>query len=415
MVSKFSAAVRGLSAVLACIFGWISPADAQPGANDVFREYRMSTHMYRVGQRHEWGGANWGQNLVFKPAREDADDAAYQVDLEGAIRAEVTVGFDLCHRGSSGLAVAFNDNEYLRLPTPESIPEPKVGFFHRPYPTINVPLAHLKSGGNQLKFRIDALPKPQGEGGWFQNLVYNVILRVYYDAETKPHPTGKITSISDDDVIGRKVELAVEVQPAQSPIARVDYVGVYYDFDWDGDGIYHEYQYAYNDDSRLINHIGSADKAPWQVTWDTSWVPDQKSPVQIAARITDENGITCITEALRRLRLERPGFSVELCEPYNMPEGWVTRIDGKGCNFDVTGNLANAKAAKLVFRYWGGNDDAGAILNETELPLWKSGVELPIGALKPGQNFISTKKGGHHGMEIVWPGPAVLIQYETAE
>jgi hypothetical protein len=37
----------------------------------------------------------------------------------------------------------------------------------------------------------------------------------------------------------------------------------------------------------------------------------------------------------------------------------------------------------------------------------------PEGPGRPGRNRLAAK-GGHHGMEIWWPGPVVFIQYDTA-
>ncbi|MFP4145492.1 MAG: hypothetical protein ACLFV3_10150 [Phycisphaeraceae bacterium] len=389
------------------------PAQADPATGDVFREYRMATQMWRVGQRHEWGGANWGVNLPLRPTRHE-QAPAYEVDLDGAVRAEVQVGYDQCHGGTTGLAIAFNDHEYLRLPVPDTIPEPKAGYMFRPFPTINVPLEHLRSGENQFKFRIDAEPREPGDEGWYQNLVYNVVLRVYYD-ESKPHPTGEITSPASDSEIGRTATIAARVEPAESPIAKVEFIGFYEDFDRDGDGIYREYQRAYDDDPAcsVVGIIGLAEQSPWQVAWDTSWLPDQKGPMHIAALVSDESGMTYMTPEARNVRLVRPNLSVEMCPPYNVPSGWVTRKGRMEANFDVTGDPAKATAAKMLFHAWGGNDGAGGWVNETEIPHFKSGKPVPVEALRQGQNTIANAKGGHHGLEICWPGPVVLIQYET--
>lgn len=389
-------------------------AHAEPGPRDVFREYNMATMMWRVGQRHEWGGSNWGKNLTLAPIRRD-DARPFDVDLDRATRAEVVVGYDQCHSGTSGLAIAFNDHEYLRLPVPQTIPEPKAGYMAWPYPTINVPLAHLKSGANAFKLRIDAEPRPKGEGGWYQNLVYAVVLRVYYDDE-KPHTTGTLTGVAEGGQVGPATTLSVKLDGDAADVDRVEYIGQYLDFDHDGDGLFREWQYRYqmHGEAEFAGHIGTADQPPFQHVWDTAWLPDQTEPMHLAARIVRKDGVTYFTPELRSVQLVRPGRSVEMCIPYNVPQGWVTRKGRMGEKFTVTGDLSRAVDARVALRGWGGNDEKGGWINGKPFPRFKQPhFEIPVDLLTAGQNTLETDKGGHHGFEVAWPGAVVFIRYQT--
>ncbi|MBN1806798.1 MAG: VCBS repeat-containing protein [Sedimentisphaerales bacterium] len=82
------------------------------------------------------------------------------------------------------------------------------------------------------------------------------------------------------------------------------------------------------------------------------WVPDQKEPFQIAARITDQTNLTRQTSAITGLSLKRTNKYVKLCKPYNIPQRWVTRIGEKTECFDIQGNLSNAAAARLAWSSW---------------------------------------------------------------
>jgi hypothetical protein len=393
---------------------WIgATALAHPRPGDVFREYNMATTMWRVGERWEWGGSNWGRNLVFGTSRKP-DATPFEVDLEGAIRAEVIVGYDQCHSGTSGLAIAFNDNEYLRLPVSDTVPEPVAGYMRWPFPTVQVPLGHLRGGHNQLKFRIDSLPRQPKEGGWNQNLVYSVVLRVYYGRD-KPHPEATLTGVVTDGEIGMSAALGVDIPAGADQIDRVEYIGQYLDFDHDGDGIFREWQYRYQDfeEPGLYGHIGTSTAAPFSVIWDTSWIPDQAEPMHLAARVVGKDGITYMTPEIRRVKLVRPGYSVEMCPPYNVPQGWVTRKQRLGQKFEVRGDPGKATSARVRFRSWGGNDGKGGWVNDTPFERFKGPwFEIPVAAVRPGVNALDSDQGGHHGMEIVWPGAVVFIQYD---
>jgi hypothetical protein len=401
--------------MLVCCFSILlfgSPAHAEPQPGDIFREYPMALDMWRVGERHEWGGQNWGKNIALAPKRK-GDNKPYQIDLEEAIRAELTIGYVQCHPGTKGLAASLNDNEYMRLPVPDTIPPPREGYLFWPYPTVDLPLSYLKKGENQIKFRIDSEPKAEGEGGWFQNLVYTAVLRVYYK-ETKAHPKGEMAGLMVDGEIGKTVDLAVDLSGNELPVRRVEYIGYYEDLDQDGDGIYQEWQYRYdeNRDASLIGNAGSSEKSPFAISWDTTWLPDQREPVCLAARIVGENGVTYLTKAVTGLTLKRPGLSVEICKPYDIPQPWVTRNGRMGEKFAIRGDLEKAIDARAFFRGWGGNDGAGCFINNQAHPVFDSPrFEIPLSLLKPGVNSLESDKGGHHGLEVNWPGVVVLVRY----
>ncbi|UCC99299.1 MAG: hypothetical protein JSW66_05315, partial [Phycisphaerales bacterium] len=179
-----------------------------------------------------------------------------------------------------------------------------------------------------------------------------------------------------------------------------------------------------------MHHIGSASQLPYELTWDTSWVPDQRQAMQIAARITDDTGMVYLTRAVGDLRLIRAGLSVELCKPYNVPKKWVTRRAEYQERFDVTGSLDKAVAAQLVWSSWSPGYMNGVHINRTKVfdsegPKYdyhahRVTVE-DVSCFKRGVNVLRTGKtpkiNGQmvHGMEVNWPGIMVLIQYRDDE
>ena len=404
--------------------GWAAPV---PG--DVFREYIWwngqgdAGGSLRVGgkQGEEHPDRGWAHDYINAPVALSQD-----FDLEHAIGAEVIIEKILCHDGTKGLAIEVNGNPWVAIPEAQAIPYPQWDYQHHIYPVVPIPLSFLKSGsGNRFRMRVDA----EHPWKWPQNLVYGVHFRVYYDPAKKPHPTGRIISPASGARLGRSVRLEVEAASPVGQIKQVDYIGHYEDVNYEGDGLYAQWHYHFFH-GKITNHIGSARQAPWQATWDTSWVPDQPQPMAVAARITDGSGLIFVTPAVTDLTFDREGLSVELCKPYDIPERWVTRSGEGSEHFRVAGDLSNAVAARLVWSSWSPGYMRGVSINgvkvfDSEGPHYQYYFHrVPVSrtdVFKPGVNTLTTGKtpliDGKmvHGMEVNWPGIMVLIQYEDAK
>ncbi len=399
---------------------------AQPVPGDVFREYRWFHEKGDAGQTIRVGGKQ-GQYHPDRGSAHGYINAPFQwpfaIDLEEAIRAEIVLEKVLCHEGTTGLAIQINDSDWFYVPEAGHIPEPQAMYQHHTYPVLRVPVSVFESGtGNYFRLRVD----PKHPWNWPQNLINGVHVRIYYDPETKPHPTGTITSLKADDTLGETVKLTVEIQSPDHTISQVDYIGLYKDVNLEGDGVYRQWHYIYFH-GRLRHHIGSGTQAPFTVHWDTTWIPDQKEPMHIAARITDITGLNYQTEAITGLTLRRTMRSVELCQPYNIPQKWVTRSGEKTEYFDVYGNLEQAQAAQLVWSSWSPGYMRGISINGTQAfdregPHYQSyyhRVTLKdLSVFHAGRNKLTTGKTPKingkmvHGMEVNWPGIMVLIQYQ---
>jgi hypothetical protein len=146
----------------------------------------------------------------------------------------------------------------------------------------------------------------------------------------------------------------------------------------------------------------------------------------LAARMVGSSGVIYMTEAVTDLSLERPGFHVELCKPYDIPKKWVTRSGEKQEHFTVTGDPGKAVAAQLVWSSWSPGYMHGVSINGTQVfeaegPRYQYYFHrvnvADLSVFKPGLNTLTTGKtpliNGQmvHGMEVNWPGIMVLIQY----
>ncbi|MBD3393777.1 MAG: T9SS type A sorting domain-containing protein [Chitinivibrionales bacterium] len=423
--------MRKLIHLLAAVALIASTVQALPQAGDVFKEYRTKIQFYRVGEKWDWGGSNVHVNQWLK----DENDEIALVDLDHAIYAEATVQYDQCHHGTHGLAIGFNDNDYQVLPVPEVIHELNEWYHYMfwVWPTVEIPLEHLKQDENQWRMRTDAEPK---QDGWAQNLVYGVYLRVYYDPELKEHPAGSITAPKANttllvDATNLEVEVSADATSSNSSIRRVDFIANYHDLDYNGDGVYDEWKWVFNTNTNDIhNHLGTATSAPYAISWDTEWVPNQESPMQFAARIIDEDGVIYMTDVVENVKLNREDYFVELATPYNQPKTWVNRMGEHSCNIDVDSPIDGGYDVSDGLLYW--QSWAGAYCSWMKI----NGQNLNAGAQdglsydyfehfspfsgndtevwNAGQNTLTTgpSDGGGHGMEVLFPGPQALLRID---
>lgn len=404
----------------------ISSLWSQPQPGDVFREYRWFKKDGDAGQSLRVGGregtTNWNTSIVDGHWETVNIDFPFDVDLEHAIRAEINVEKILCHDGTRGLAIQWNDRDWIAIPEARTIPAPQWQYQHHIYPYVSIPLQDIQPGKtNRFKMRVST----EHTWNWPQNLIYGMHLLIYYD-QNKSHPTGTLTGIQSGDRIGRTVEFGVEASSPNSEISRVDFIGKYEDVNFEGDGVYRQWHYHFFH-GEIMHHLGSALSSPWQIRWNTEWVPDQQEPMQLAARIIDKTGLIYFTKAITDLALDRPGLSVELCKPYDIPQLWVTRKNEFTQKINIQGDLNFATAYQLVWASWSPGYMNGVYVNDSRVfdkegpnyAYYAHRITLEdVSVLKAGENLIKTGKTPKingkmvHGMEVEYPGIMVLVKYE---
>ena len=400
--------------------------NAQPRPGDVFREYMWYNRSGDAGGALRVGGSN----SATYPDRQIVGDhwvtqwieLDHDLDLEDAVRAEAVVEKILCHDNTRGLAFQINDSGWIAVPEAEAIPYPQWAYQHHIYPSVPIPLQHIRGNGNSFRMRVEK----SHPWNWPQNLIYGFHFRIYYDADSKPHPEAKLISPEPGSTAGRQVEFRCSASSANGDIERVDYLGLYEDVNYEGDGCYRQWHYHYFHGD-LVHHLGRQTRPPFRLLWDTSWVPDQGEPMEFAARVTDATGMTVMTAAAGDVVLQRDGLSVELCKPYEVPRTWVTRKAVLAEKFAIKGDLSKAVAYQLVWASWSPGYMNGILINGIEVfgsegPNYKyyaHRVELEdVSVLEPGENELATGKtpkiNGQtvHGMEVEYPGIMVLVQYE---
>lgn len=398
-----------LGAALSAAFG-----DPRPG--DVFVEVGMPVNRTLQGD----GGST-------PPLSIPVD-----LDLAHATKAELVVEFANVHLGVSGQAARVNGHDWIPVPFPATVPAlpcpvkpegDQSHIYQMPAITIAVPLADLVAGtGNTCEL----MTPDKGENHKAFTQIYGVTLRVYYDPATKPHATGRVTSPAAGTALGANVPLAVMTD---GKVRSVDYAGLYEDLDYNGDGVYRDWVCTRRL-GQLAGHAATAKQEPFAATWDASWIPDQTEPMQLAARITDENGVTYMTPAVGGLTFAR-GYSVELCKPEGVINGFSTCTYGKPMTiytaetrnktqwFNLTTPADRIVDARLYFACWRRRSGPQMTINGnalTDIVVEGGGSQYitlplrPLSSLVSGKNELVLVNAKDGGTDIQWPGVQVLVR-----
>ena len=344
---------------------------------------------------------------------------AENIDLRQAVSAELILERIESHVDTKGLKININDTQWMPVPDPARIPQPASGYMYHDYPKVNIPLSSIGQGYADIKLEVD---KDQA-WNWPQNLIYGIVLRIYYAPE-KSNFSAEVSGIEEGSKINDEVTL--KISSAQLPaIKNVDYIGFYEDVNWEGDGIYRQWQYHFHR-AKIRNNIGSATASPFDVTWNTEWLPDQNQDIKIRARVTTRDGLIYLTNAIEGLQLQRD-YSVQLIKPFQQPANWVTREGEFTAYFELDTEPDEIEEAKLYWKSWSPCYSEGLTINGNKVDGLEKGPcydyfehreEIrDISILKKGVNTLTTLKTPLyeekmvHGMEVQWPGIMMKVKY----
>ena len=402
---------------------------AQPKPGDVYREYRWHPTPDSQGRANSRLQRVTGPDATIDRAKAFLPNLVNSLqvdDFEHAVRAEMSLEVLNVHPGTQGHEVRLNGGDWLPIPFSPLVPGnsgkglPALEYHTMQYPVVPVSLDSLKNGLNTFEFtasRGTALANR-----WPQWMSYGASIRIYYDESAKEHPTGQISSHQEGAKVGENEGFSASTT-SSTPIRQVEFVGKYSDFNWKGDGNYRQWQdqTLY---SEVRNHIGTATQAPFNVTWDNDWVPDQDEPMEVSARIVDNTGLTYVTPSVTGLELVRP-YSVEMHKPYDVPKKWASRKGGTHrAKIDVADDPSDATAAKITLATWNGTVADAIRMNEKFVRehvgsggghnLSYDTFDVPVDFLKRGTNVFSTfSDTDHHAIDVQWPGPVLFVRHET--
>lgn len=282
---------------------------------------------------------------------------------------------------------------------------------------MEIPLSYVNEGENTFELTTDG--QKCYDFGWGQFIIYGVTFRIFYD-ESKNHPTGIITAPTYGTTIGENPVITVAAESSDG-IKRIDFIGFYEDFNYQGDNIWRQWQFAlYNGLPR--HHLGTVYNEPYSITWNTEWVPDQDKPMKIMARIVDDKGMQYITSAVEDIRFTREDRSVKLYKPYNIPMNWATRVfKTHTCKVLVSEDLDYAVDARMILVSWSGiyaeriGINGEKVVTNTGRLYDRSYNEIPVPVdlIRSGVNTLFTYSStSEHGIEVNWPGIVLKVVYE---
>jgi CubicO group peptidase (beta-lactamase class C family) len=390
-----------------------------PRPGDVYREFAI----------HNGGNKNWrvhDPNARAEGAKQFLPNPLLRIsvgDLTGAIRAEALLDRWGGHIKTADRKIRFNENAWLDVPTLTTPPEGRADYYYfEDNPIIEVPLSHLMPGDNTLEGTCGA----RDNSNWGQWGLYSLVLRVYYDPATRPPAIGRIVSPQPGGTLSEDPTIVLECPPNTR---RADVLAWYDGYDENGDGVYRDWHGGYFQPLRgepavLADHVGTATRAPWSVGWKTRWVPDQPpGGVQLVARVQRDDGTWSVTPIVDGLSLKRIGESVRMYRPRIIPERFGVRMNQRqSCSITVGDDFDPSKVieAALALRTWHGWDGhhEPLQLNDVSFPLAGNNhhyafkyLAIPADAIRSGENtFAIHSKTEHHMLEVLWPGPALLVR-----
>lgn len=284
------------------------------------------------------------------------------------------------------------------------------------YPHIPLTLHHLVSGMNALQFSCQ-----RGESFWGHYIVDNAAFQCHYQPE---HPALKDWGDFAPRIIVDPQEnclsLSLEgIAPHLSEIARVTYLGRYFDFD-DRGSLQHIDWHGFTLGRQWQNHIGTAHETPFDLVWDTQMIPDQPQPMTLCAIIDFQNGLKYKT-FLENVSLPVRDYHVYLFQP-DVPAPFWSR-DNQLREATLQLDTKNIIAAELLIKIWDGGE--GMItdpfkINHYPYPITSgkaihdvvfTRTTVALDHLRYGENcFELLSDTEHHGIEVLLPGPCIKVK-----
>jgi len=306
------------------------------------------------------------------------------------------------------------------------------------YPTICLERTDLVNGYNALQFACDT-----GETFWGHYIVYHGQLRgVLPDdhpwlAPSKNDDEGQCAGLASlRDRLSWKIEsrddaidLALQASAQDAAlIERVDFHAFYVGYDENGNTQSHDW-HGYTRDRKPVGIVGSATEPAFAVCWDTSILPAQQDVrVRAVVKLKDPAGLELVTEPVEGLAITHPnGIAVELCsfrgdEKQSM---WSRDGQAKGGVISLDVPPQQIERAQLYAVVWDGgrgevqdpftlNGHAVEIADKGHHNVLYRVVEVPSEYLVQGDNRVQLLSDTqHHGIEVLLPGPALMVRYKT--
>ncbi len=347
-----------------------------------------------------------------------------EVDLTNAIGAEVIIERVQSHEDTKEFKVQWNDGKPILFAEPSLITSPATDYMFHANIRMPIPLTDLQQGaGNRFKFTVAT----DQSWDWPQNLIYGLVLRIYYGENNKVAfgVQSEVTELSySNNAAPNEVKRIDYWLTDTDDIQKVTYVGLFEDVNQQGDGRYRQLQQRFHRGER-IGTIGSSNTPPFKIGFDPEWVPDQQFPIKILGLATDKDGRTQVFSAEENLVFKR-NHSVHLVKPTRQDPFWTTRNGEHSQQMEVPVELGNESSAMMYWNSWSPCYSEGLEINgivqipDATAPCydahWHEEPIAAVASLQKGSNELKTLKTPLHegemvhGMDVQWPGVMMKIK-----
>ncbi len=351
------------------------------------------------------------------------------LDLRHLNAADVYVEYWGGHPGTTNKRFTLNGRSTYLLPERGGAE----GVLTHGYDFIAVKVSDLVREDNALQFNCD-----KGTSFWGHFIVFSAQL---WAELGDGHPLLDQAEYATFDpavvvepVAGREaLRLSVAIPPALADrIDSIEFWGRYKGYDESGRGTSNTWHGAYVDGEPFA-HLGTATAGDVSCTWDVSMVPDQTDMAVLARiRLKGEANVLFETGNTEGIATpDRPGIGVQLFSvDHAVPSAWAQFDGDKPAvltrNITVRLNPAQVEQAQLLWTDWDGGK------GDVEVPFHFNGHAIPVDSdarhisryhvvdVDPDQMIDGTNvfqvsaHTTHHGIEVLAPGPALVVRYRTA-
>lgn len=326
------------------------------------------------------------------------------------------------HPGTSGKRFQVNGGQFYFIPDKPTAD----GNCEYHYPVIPVEFRDLVKGNNAIQFGCD-----RGTTFWGHFIIDQLAVICYIREDDRVLVNSGLKEFTAIPSLGTKnLSDQTEVrlvfpESYDDKISAVHFFARYSGYDNNGSGTIDGWK-GYTHDRKYTGHLGSDNNAPFSVIWNTEMVPDQSGPMAIKALVEFKNGMYCWSDILDGLTFLPGRNRVQIFYCPVIPKPFWSRNNKLiETAFELPANLPAIEKAELHTRIWDGGE--GSIKEPFTLngipynittgkavhDLFYTVSKVDPGSLKAGLNEIRLiSDTEHHGIEVCWPGPALVLKYK---
>lgn len=326
------------------------------------------------------------------------------------------------HPGTANKRLSINGRSTYALPEVGTA----AGHCTYSYPRIPFKITDLVNGYNAIQFACDI-----GTGFWGHYIVDNAALNMVLKRDHPDLASLKLAAFKADVAWENSsdqeetLDLRLVCSPAfHEKITHVDFAGYYSGYDENGNGTRFDW-HGFTKNRAPVAHIGTATRPPFSTSWDTTMLAEQNAvAIRAVVHFHDMPDLVYKTPAATGLRIpQRERSQVTQHLAINQPQPFWSRAGNlQTCAIILDDAADGIEQAELHVRIWDGG--AGTIdkpftINGHALPVAGSGahdvlyrkIPVPATLLKKGMNEISLLSDAeHHGIEILLPGPCLVLR-----